>query len=180
MAAEIADPVCGEREPVLRDFDEFYRAEFARLVVLAVGVTGQRLGAEDLVQEAMLDVFRRWDRVGAYDNPRGWVRTAVVQRAIKVSRKTSNERTAASRALSSVREPAGWGDFDPDLREALLELPSQQRAAMALHYLEDLSVSETAQILGVAEGTVKSHLSRGRLRIGEALKADPARSTTND
>ncbi|HTN99581.1 MAG TPA: sigma-70 family RNA polymerase sigma factor [Microthrixaceae bacterium] len=163
-----------------RNFDEFYRAEFTGLVVLAVGVTGQRLGAEDLVQEAMLDAFRRWDRVGAYENPRAWVRKVVVQRAVKSSKKAKNERAAGARRLLSAVEPDGWIEFDPVVRDALLGLPSQQRAAMALHYLEDLSVRDTAELLGVADGTVKSHLARGRLHLGATLKSDPARSTTND
>jgi RNA polymerase sigma-70 factor (ECF subfamily) len=152
-----------------RDFDEFYRSEFASMVVLAVAVTGRRIGAEDVAQEAMLDAHRRWDRIATYDSPRAWVRKVVVQRAVKTSRKQANERTAASgRALAVVGSPEPTG-LDPQLRDALLELPPQQRAVMALHYLEDLSVADTAEVLGVTEGTVKTQLSRGRSRLAGLL-----------
>lgn len=162
-----------EEERTVRDFDEFYRSEFSRLVALAVAILGHGHGAEDLVQEAMLDAHRRWDRIGGYDSPRAWVRTAVVQRAIKVTKKRSNERNAALRALPLASTTEGGSiAMDPRLRAALLELPSQQRAAVALHYLEDASVHETAEILGVTDGTIKTHLSRGRARLVTILERD--------
>lgn len=153
------------------DFDEFYRREFVGLVVLAVGVIGQRHGAEDLVQEAMIDAHRRWDRVGAYDSPRGWVRRVVVQRGMKSSRRRHGERTAALRSdwVSRDLTLQEVGGLDPALREALASLSAKQRAVLALHYLEDMDVAATAEVLGITEGTVKTHLSRGRLRLRDLM-----------
>lgn len=99
----VVEPVIGRgvgvERPVI-DFDEFYRREFAGCVVLAVAVTGERQGAEDIAQEAMFDAHRRWERIGAYDSPRGWVRRVVVQRSVKWSRRRTNERRAALRSLT--------------------------------------------------------------------------------
>ena len=161
-------------DSVIADFDAFYRRSFAGLVVLAVAVTGQRAGAEDVVQDAMLDAHRRWDRVGGYDAPRSWVRRVVIQRAMKVSRKRANERRSHLRAIAGGgdgRDGAATSDrgLDPELSDALRALAPQQRAVLALHYLEDLSVADTAELLGIAEGTVKVHLSRGRVALATHL-----------
>lgn len=173
----------GVERPVI-DFDEFYRREFASCVVLAVAVTGERQGGEDIAQEAMFDAHRRWERIGAYDSPRGWVRRVVVQRSVKWSRRRTNERRAALRSLTGGHDgDAAEGRPDPDLLAALARLPVQQRASLALHYLGDASVAETADALGVSTGTVKTHLSRGRLRLAELLDgglADPAGTDAGD
>ena len=144
-------------DSVIADFDAFYRRSFAGLVVLAVAVTGQRAGAEDVVQDAMLDAHRRWDRVGGYDAPRSWVRRVVIQRAMKVGRKRANERRSHLRAIAGGELAGTDGGstsergLDPELREALRALAPQQRAVLALHYLEDLSVRDTAELLGIAD-----------------------------
>ena len=163
-------------DAVVEDFDAFYRRSFAGLVVLAVAVTGQRAGAEDVVQDAMLDAHRRWDRVGAYDAPRSWARRVVIQRAMKVSRKRANERRSHLRAVAGHDGVATTErGLDPELLAALRALAPQQRAVLALHYLEDLSVRDTADLLGIAEGTVKVHLSRGRAAL--AAQLSPATGT---
>lgn len=156
------------------DFDEFYRAEFRGLVVLASAVLGQRAGAEDVAQEAMLDAFRRWDRVGGYEAPRAWVRKVVVQRGMKVSKKRSNERDAHLRAVAPVGAvpTASTASIDPSLLVHLRALPPQQRAAVALHYLEDLSIKDIASLLEIAEGTVKAHLFKARSSLTAAIGAE--------
>ena len=59
-----------------------------------------------------------------------------------------------------------------DLRAALRRLPARQQEAVALHYLLDLPVAETATVMGCDEGTVKTHLSRARLTLERALRLD--------
>jgi len=156
------------------DFDDFYRAEFASLVVLASVVLGQRAGAEDLAQEGMVDAYRRWNRLAGYDSPRAWVRKVVVQRAVKVTRKRSNERLAHLRSIRGAVHPEQPELTDPELLVHLRDLPSQQRAALALHYLADASVREIAEVLGVSDGTVKTHLHKGRRGLAERLGAERA------
>ncbi|MGB3410462.1 MAG: SigE family RNA polymerase sigma factor [Microthrixaceae bacterium] len=154
-------------------FDEFYRAEFAGFVGLTTGLIGRRAGAEDLVQEAMIELYRRWDRVGAYDSPRGWVRRVIVQRAQKVAKKRSNERVAHLRAAPLHEGNRSTSDLiDEDLLDGLRGLPHQQRVAVVLHYLEDCSVKQLADEMGLAEGTVKVHLFRGRTALAEVLSRD--------
>lgn len=59
---------------------------------------------------------------------------------------------------------------DDSFWAALRSLPDRQAQAVALHYLEDLPVSEIARVLDIAEGTVKVHLHRGRLALAELLR----------
>lgn len=164
------------------DFDAFYRREFGDLVAFATAVQGRRAGAEDLVQEAMLAAYSRWDRLGGYDSPRAWVRRVVLQRAMKAAKKQANERRAHERSrrpddLTQDAPPL----VDPALMAVLGALPTQQRAVLALHYLADHSVREIAESLGIAEGTVKAHLFKGRLRLATTLESDdPDRSAPND
>ena len=156
-----------------RDFEEFYRSTFPSMVVLAVAVTAQRAGAEDIVQDAMVDAHRRWDRLAVYDSPRAWVRRVVVQRSMKTLRKRSNELDAVRRSARAEVEPPQPG-FDPLLRQALMALPDQQRAVIALHYLEDMSVADAARVLGVSDGTVKTQLVRGRSRLSTLFGSEGA------
>lgn len=154
-------------------FDDFYRAEYARMVALCSGILGRRNGADDLVQDAMVEAYRRWDRLAYYDLPSAWVRRVVVQRAAKAARKRRHELDAHRRAATWSTAAADRGELDPELRAALAALPVQQRTVMALHYLQDLSVADIAGELGIAEGTVKTHLSRGRLRLAAQIDPDP-------
>jgi len=149
------------------EFDEFYRSEFARFVVLAAAVSGVPAVAEDVAQEAMLDAHRRWNRVGGYESPRGWVRRVVVQRAMKAGRRRRNEHEAHLRVVTPDGSEPELAD--PELVPALRALPERQRAAVALHYLEDASVDETAELLGITAGSVKTHLSRARAALHSAL-----------
>ena len=168
------------------EFDGFYRAEFRGLVVLAAAVLGQRAGAEDVVQEAILDAYRRWDRVGGYEAPRAWARKVVVQRGIEVAKNRSNERHAHLRAAARVgagATSAAATSIDPSLLVHLRALPPQQRAAVALHYLEDMSIKDIAALLGLAEGTVKAHLFKARASLSAAIggdRPDPGQTDDHD
>jgi RNA polymerase sigma-70 factor (ECF subfamily) len=159
-------------------FDDFYRAEYTRMVALCSGILGRRAGADDLVQDAMVEAYRRWDRLSSYDLPSAWVRRVVVQRAAKAARKRHHELDAHQRVAALPAQQLPEGELDPELRAALVALPVQQRTVMALHYLQDLSVADIAGELGIAEGTVKTHLSRGRLRLAERLEPAPEPSNT--
>lgn len=167
----------GEDTSPEASFDDFYRAEYARMVALCSGILGRRAGADDLVQDAMVEAYRRWDRLAYYDLPSAWVRRVVVQRAAKTARKRHNELDAHQRAAARPAYQSPTDELDPQLRAALAALPVQQRTVMALHYLQDLSVSDIAGELGIAEGTVKTHLSRGRLRL--AARVDPTPEHTH-
>lgn len=161
----------GGRETAL-DFEEFYRREFARMVTLAGVVSGSRVMAEDVAQDALLQARQNWDTVGRYEQPGAWLRKVTIQLASKRLRRARTEAAALLRLgrLGNTPPPVPRGPEDYELvLAAIRQLPKQQRAAVVLAYLEDRSVKEVAEILGCAEGTAKAHLHKARTRLAKIL-----------
>jgi RNA polymerase sigma-70 factor (ECF subfamily) len=149
------------------DFDAFYRREFPRLVVLARALAGPAV-ADDVAQEAMLVAYRKWDEVQLLVSPVGWVRTVCLRKAVSVVRRRSVEQRVL-RTIGSFRSDRGAPvEEDERFWSEVRRLPLRQAQAVALHYALDLAVVEIAETLGCAEGTVKSHLSRGRAALARA------------
>ena len=84
-------------------FDQLYRSDYRRLVALAYGLSGSRTAAEELAQEAFLAAHRRWDEIGAYDDPSAWLRRVVVNRSVSLLRRRVAEGLALAR-LGARRE----------------------------------------------------------------------------
>jgi RNA polymerase sigma-70 factor (ECF subfamily) len=152
-------------------FEAFFRREYKPMVALAAAVCGSAEAAEDVAQEALVRARRDWDRVRTYDKPGTWLRRVTINLAI------SNRRRLASEARARL---AWWErrdhvdpprPLDPDLLDALRSLSPQQRAAVSLHYLEDRSTPEIADLLGCSESTARVHLHRGRLALAQHLGA---------
>ncbi len=149
-------------------FDTFYLREFRPMVALAAAVSGSHLLAEDLAQEAMTRVYRRWDRVSTYDKPGAFARRVTINLAISRRRRDAVAAAAAEglrhRSLPPPPEP------HDEVWEAVARLPGKQRAAIALHYLEDRPVEEIADILSCSTATARVHLHRGRKALAAALE----------
>jgi RNA polymerase sigma-70 factor (ECF subfamily) len=107
--------------------------------------------------------------VSGYDRPGAWVRRVLINLALDANRRRGNERHAAERlAHDEVLLP---GDESSDeWWRAVRALPDRQRAAVALYYLEDMSVAGVARVLDVAEGTVKATLARARNTLANTLR----------
>lgn len=165
--------VAPEAARVPEAFDSFYRREFPRMVDLAHALSGSRLAAEDLAQEAMIAAHRDWRRIGTLDRPGAWVRRVVVNRAASMYHRRRAELRAIAR-LGPLRgvPPARLDAESHEFWEAVRRLPHRQAQAVALHYLDELSVTEIADVLGCAENTVKVHLHRGRVALAERLRLE--------
>jgi RNA polymerase sigma-70 factor, ECF subfamily len=136
---------------------------WSSLVRRLVLLLGDRAAAEDVAQDAFLRAFRSWDRFDGSD-ARAWLYTIALRLAF-------NEQRRHRRWLAAIRriEPRPWpGPSDPDLWAALSRLDMRTRAALLLNAVDGYSQREIAAMLGVAEGTVASWLSRGRT----VLRAD--------
>ncbi len=156
--------------PTVNDasFDDFYLREFRPMVALAAAVSGSHLLAEDLAQEAMTRVYRRWDRIAGYDKPGAFARRVTINLASSRRRRdvvaARGDARLESRSIPPPAEP-----YD-EVWQAVASLPPQQRAAIALHYLEDRPVDEIAVILGCAESTARVHLHRARTTLATLLE----------
>jgi RNA polymerase sigma-70 factor (sigma-E family) len=168
MSAAVGDLVAeGVSADRLGDLYEVHAADALRLAYL---LTGDRMVAQDLVQDAFVKVagrlthLRRADAFGAY------LRVTVVNMARMRGRRLKVERDYLARHSADLREP----HRDPDmaetetLRVALERLPFKQRAAIVLRFFEDVPDDVTAQVLGCRQATVRSHIHRGL----EALRAE--------
>ncbi|QXC59974.1 sigma-70 family RNA polymerase sigma factor [Aquihabitans sp. G128] len=180
MAGEAPLRVVGRGEV---GFDDLYRQEWSGLVALGWSLTGSWVAAEELAQDAFADAYRRWDEVGRLERPGAWVRRAVVNRAASLHRHRAVERRGLARldARAGSEADAAGADRtgeraadrvdDPAFWAAVRALPERQAACVALHYLEDRSVAEIAEVLGCRAGTVKVHLHRGRQALARQLAA---------
>ncbi|SBT49871.1 RNA polymerase sigma factor [Micromonospora auratinigra] len=147
------------------DFTDFYRAHFHRIAVQLYAYLGDHAEAQDLTQEAFCRTLERWDRVSGYGDPSAFVRRVAWNLATSRLRRV---RTAV-RHLARQREEHTPGP-EPDrvaLTRALADLPTNQRRAIVLHHLAQLSVREIAEQVGAPEGTVRSWLSRGRTALAD-------------
>lgn len=154
------------------DFDRFCRTMAPRLAGSLVLQLGDRGRAEDVAQEALARAWLRWSEVGAMANPAGWVYTVAFNLAMSARRREASERRANRRSLGG---DAGAGPEVADrmaLDAALRGMPNRQRAAVALRYYAGLSVAETADVLGCAEGTVKSLTHQAIQRLRSLLDVD--------
>ncbi|MGC4849004.1 RNA polymerase sigma factor [Micromonospora sp. DT15] len=167
MTAAAAAPRASTKDDQ-RDFDEFYATKFDVLRSQLYAYLGDRAEAQDLVQEAFCRAYTRWARIRQYDDSYAWVRRVAWNLA------TSRLRRQKTSAIFLRRQREEHHDGpSPDrvaLVAALSKIPPKLRKAVVLHYLGQLSVAEIAVQENVAEGTVKSWLSRGRTALAGHLK----------
>ncbi|MGC5332474.1 SigE family RNA polymerase sigma factor [Micromonospora sp. DT62] len=154
-------------------FDDFYHAHFRSVTTQLCAYTGDLGQAQDLAQEAFCRALARWDRLARYDDPVAWIRQVAWNLARSRWRRL---RTARSHLLRQRRVETQVPGPTPDrvaIERALAALPANHRRAVVLHYLADMSVAQIAGQEGVAEGTVKSWLHRGRAVLATLLDENP-------
>jgi RNA polymerase sigma factor (sigma-70 family) len=151
------------------DFDGFYVREYSSLVALARVLMGPGGPAEDVAQEAMLAAYRRWSEVAVMEFPAAWVRRVCANIATSLVRKKIVEARALTMLRRRTPTLAAENDSDSAFWGEVRRLPRRQAQCLALFYLYGCSVKETAVTLGCSEGTVKTHLARGRTAMATRL-----------
>jgi RNA polymerase sigma-70 factor (ECF subfamily) len=145
------------------NFDDFYRSHAPSLLRLCFLSTLNREAAADATQEAMARAWRHWADVSE-PNPGAWVRTVALNLCRSRWRQLARETRLLPRVYTLDAGPEVFPN--PELYAALRRLPARQREAIALYYFADLSIAECALAMHLSEGAVKSHLARGRERLG--------------
>jgi RNA polymerase sigma-70 factor (sigma-E family) len=166
----------GEDASFAAAFNEHHR----RAVRLAYLLTGDHHQAEDVVAEAMTKVYVQW-RKGRVDDVGPYLRRAVANQANSRLRRRYLERREATRRSGDDRGVRRVDDDAADrdaVWQAIQQLPDRQRQVVVLRYYEDLSEADTADVLGISTGTVKSSLSRGLARLEEILARSGGDRTT--
>jgi RNA polymerase sigma-70 factor (ECF subfamily) len=157
-------------------FGELVRRHRDRLWAVAVRTIGDRDEAADAVQDALLSAFRRAHTFRGEAAVSTWLHRIVVNACLDRMRRRAARPTVPLEPVEPAdrTDTAAATDLKLDLQRALAQLPDGQRLALVMVDLHGLSVAEAAEVLGVAEGTVKSRCARGRAALG-ALLTDPDR-----
>jgi RNA polymerase sigma-70 factor (sigma-E family) len=163
-----------------RAVTDLYAEHALGLVRLAVIMLGDQAAAEDVVQDAFLSLYRRWDSLADTSQPLAYVRVSVLngcRSALRSQSRLGQSWHGLAAALS--QPPSESAEARVLLTEehravvgAIRRLPERQREALLLRYYLDMSEDETARTMGVARGTVKSATSRALTAIGRILKED--------
>ncbi|WP_338671988.1 SigE family RNA polymerase sigma factor [Streptomyces sp. SCSIO 30461] len=163
------------------EFSDFVVAAHSSLLRTARLLTGDPHTAEDLVQAALVRVYLRWSRSASWASPQAYARKAVVHLYATWRRRRWHTEVIRTERGSTpdTHDMAGSAEARLELSRALAALPRAQRAVVVLRFYEDLSVEETADLLGCSPGTVKSRTNRAleRLRAGGALAGYAGRGT---
>ncbi len=133
------------------------------MVAVAYAVSGSRWAAEELAQEACLRAYRSWESISRYDKPGAWLRRVTINLATSYLRRRISEVKALERfALRRIELLDLHPEEEMEFWLQVRKLPRRQREAVALHYVDGLSTGEVAEVMDIAESSVRTHLQRGR------------------
>jgi len=158
------------------DFDAFVRDNLDGLLRTAYLIAWDAKEAEDLVQDCLFKVARRWGRIGEMEQPLAYTRRVLIHLALRQSGRRARRRAELDdRATDVGAEAAGLTGLDTreELLDALAALPPRQRTVIVLRYFLDLTETETARALGCSTGTVKSNSSKALAHLREAFIPTP-------
>jgi RNA polymerase sigma-70 factor (sigma-E family) len=140
-------------------FENFAAREYPRLVAALTLLVRDRGVAEELAQDALVRTYERWGRVREMSAPGPWVHRVAVNGGVSWLRRRSAERRALRRNGPAVAEP--WDDAEVlAVRRAVSNLPRRQRQAIVYRYYFGYSTAETAELMGIRPGSLKSAVTR--------------------
>ncbi|MEU1398448.1 SigE family RNA polymerase sigma factor [Micromonospora zamorensis] len=163
------------KDSLEEQFREFVAARSAALLRTAYLLTGDWATAEDLLQTALTKTYLAWKRLGGIEAVEPYARRVMVNTSTSWWRR----RWHGERPTEVLPERAGVDEIEQQLDRDLLwrhlrELPNRQRAVLVLRYYEDMSEAQTAAMLDISPGTVKSQASRALATLRRRLGADAA------
>lgn len=154
-------------------FDDFVESSLPALVRFATSLTSSQDDAWDLVQGGLERLLVSWRQVDHERNPAAYARVILVRlnlnRLRSIRREfAANRRSVAAPAGRAGADPLAY-QFEPWLETGLAQLSAKQRTAVALVHVWNYTIDETAEIMGCAPNTVKTHLSRGMSALRSAV-----------
>ncbi|MET1058569.1 MAG: SigE family RNA polymerase sigma factor [Nocardioides sp.] len=143
------------------EFTAFVHAQSASLFRTAYLLTGDHRRAEDLLRRTLVKVCLHWPRVSAMEQPRGFARRVLVHEVVSLWHRRPSEGPPMVLREGDSASRVVW--------DAVLTLPPRQRAVLVLRHYEGLTGAETADVLGIAVGSVESHAHAAGLRLADLL-----------
>jgi RNA polymerase sigma-70 factor (ECF subfamily) len=150
------------------EFTAFFRVEFARVLRTVRLVVGDSGRAEEITQDAFVQLLDHWPKVSGYERPDAWVRRVAIRMAGRAARRERMVRLLES-TFGTAEPTSELPEGDSDVVAAVRQLPPGQRTAVVLFYFEDRPVVEVAELLGCSPATARVHLHRARRRLAALL-----------
>ena len=178
MSEWVRQPVGSTVAAVIDDdagYTAFFRDQFPRVVRTVYLILRDQARAEDVAQDAFVQLYREWDRIASYERPDAWVRRIAIRLAMR-GRRRDQLWSAIRDRMAPAPVPAPDATH-LDVAQALRYLTRSQRAAIALFYYEDRPVAEIAHLLGCTESTARVHLFHGRKRLATILGEEASDAT---
>jgi RNA polymerase sigma-70 factor (sigma-E family) len=154
-----------------RDFTEFVQARLDGLRRFAYLLAGDPHRSDDVVSAALAKLYRHWGKVSRLESPDGYLRRMLITTYLDEKRRPWRHEYSVDELPEPAEPPSG----EPELVDrltlmSLLErLPPRRRAVLVLRYFEDLTVEQTAEVLGCAPGTVKAHTHHALAALRDML-----------
>ncbi len=158
--------------------DVVFRRHYAALLRLAVVMLGDREAAEDAVQDAFVALHRNVSKLRDPEAAEAYVRSAVLNRCRSWVRRQATQRAkrplllVQARPSTSTEERIEFRDEVGSLVTAMRSLPRRQREALACRFVLELSVAETAELLDISAGSVKTHTHRGLQALQQGIEVN--------
>ncbi len=156
-----------------RHVTALYQAHALSLARLALLMLGDRDAAQDVVQDAFLGLYRRWDKLASVDAAPAYLRASVLNGCRTLLKRRSRPApSAAEESLESAEAALLQTEQQRVMLAAIRRLPARQREALVLRYYLDMTEDQAARAMGVSRGTVKSATSRAIAAVGRMLKEE--------
>jgi RNA polymerase sigma-70 factor (sigma-E family) len=171
-AAAAAEPGRTDLAAAEAGVTALYQAHALGLMRLAHIMLGDRLSAEDVVQEAFCGLYRRWSHLSDTGRALQYLRTSVLNGCRSVQRRRTGPRALPSDGQPAVSAEAAviTGEERREVMRALRRLPARQREALVLRYYLDLSAEEIATTMGIGPSSVRSAIHRALASLGRMLQ----------
>jgi RNA polymerase sigma-70 factor (sigma-E family) len=161
------------------DFAEFYASAKDDCLRAVLAAVGDPPTAEDLVAEAFARAWAAWRKVSEHPSPQAWVVRTALNTRVSWWRRRRRE-VAVGQAEGLAAEPGGDGHepADTQLMAAVARLPLRQRQVVGLRLFLDLDTARTAEVLGIAPGTVTAHMARAIATLREEFTSAREQETS--
>jgi RNA polymerase sigma-70 factor, ECF subfamily len=150
-----------------REFESWYRANYARIFASVYLVSGDRAACAEAVDEAFARAYERWARVGQMESPAGWT-WVVARNALRTARRAARRRASATARLTTADRSVG-PELAVEVWDAVWRLPNREREVISLRYLAGLRERDIADALRISPGTVARALHDARQHLAVTL-----------
>jgi RNA polymerase sigma-70 factor (sigma-E family) len=166
-------PHAAARAPADQRVTSLYQAHALSLARLALVMLGDADAAQDVVQDAFLGLYRRWDKLASPEAAPAYLRSSVLNGCRTVLKRRSRPVIRpAGEPLESAETAVLHTEEQRAVLAAIRRLPARQREALVLRYYLDMTEDQAARAMGVSRGTVKSATSRAIAAVGRMLKEE--------